>query len=250
MSDMSLIIQGKMKEKIRDESPLIRFSTSEAVVNFFKNKIREGSIVAGDKLPSERQLQEQLGISRFSLREGLARLSALGIIKIIHGKGAFVSSVIDSTSLSDVLSPHLLNAESNSYEDFFEARITIEEKVVFLAAARRTDTDLKGISQLLEKAKDNIESAAEFGELSYLFHDRLAIASGNVFFKKMLDVINKHLRVFLYDHARMAFDRKKALEDHWEIYMCIKNRNGLKASELIRKHIKSSRKKFEASLKS
>ena len=238
-----------MKESSRIESPLIRFSTSEAVVNYFKNKIKEGSIVAGDKLPSERQLQKELGISRFSLREGLARLSALGIIKIIHGKGAFVSGVINSTSLSDVLSPHLLNSESNSYEDFFEARITIEEKVVFLAAARRTDNDLNSINQILEKAKDNIENAAKFGELSYLFHDRLAIASGNVFFKKMLDVINNHLRIFLYDHARMAFDRKKALEDHWEIYMCIKKRNGLKATKLIRKHINSSRQKFESSLK-
>jgi DNA-binding FadR family transcriptional regulator len=237
------------KMKIRDESPLVRFSTSEAVVNFFKNKIKEGSIIAGDKLPSERQLQEQLGISRFSLREGLARLRALGIIRIIHGKGAFVSDIIDSTSLSDVLSPHLLNPNTNSYAEFFEARITIEEKVVYLAAKRRSNVDLKSIEQILDQAEENAGNADEYGELGFLFHDRIALAAGNIFFKKMLDVINNHLRIFLYDSAKLTADRKKSLLDHWEIYECIKNRDGSKAAKLIRAHIEKSRKIFESSFK-
>jgi len=51
---------------------LSRVSTAEAAVNFFKEEIEEGRLTTGDKLPSERALQHQLGISRFSLREGLA----------------------------------------------------------------------------------------------------------------------------------------------------------------------------------
>ena len=84
---------------------LQKFTTAEAIVNYFKKEIESGRLKPDDKLPSERMLQEEFGISRFSLREGLARLSALGIIRIIHGKGAFINSEINNASLGHVLMP-------------------------------------------------------------------------------------------------------------------------------------------------
>ncbi len=232
---------------IKENTIISRFSISEAVVNYFIKEIKEGCIIPGDKFPSERILQKKLRISRFSLREGLARLSALGIIKTIQGKGTYVSEEIDSTSLGNVLLPHLLNPKSQSYEDIFEARLLIEEKVAVLAARRRSDRDLDILHQILEQAEIAIEDASRFGELDYLFHDQLANAAGNAIFKKMLDVINKHLRLFLYDHARDAASRRKALRSHWQIFKCIKNNETTKAGKIIRNHIKGCKRNYEMS---
>ena len=74
------------------ENGLQRYTTAEVVVNYFRKEIESGNLKPGLQLPSERVLQKQFGISRFSLREGLARLSALGIIQIQHGKGSFIAS--------------------------------------------------------------------------------------------------------------------------------------------------------------
>lgn len=236
------------KYNIARNTILSRFSTSEAVVNYFIGEIKEGHLVPNDKLPSERVLQDQLQISRFSLREGLARLSALGIIKIIHGKGAYVTKEIDSTSLGNVLLPHLIDSDSRYYEDIFEARLLIEERVAVLAANRRSDQDLGELQQILERAEISIEDANKFGELDYLFHDQLAKAAGNAIFKKMLDVINKHLRLFLYDHARDSASRRKALRSHWRILECIKNKETTKAGKVIKNHIKGCKRNYEMSI--
>lgn len=227
-------------------SPILeRLSTSEAVVNYFRNQIEEGHINSGEKLPSERILQNHLHISRFSLREGLARLSALGIIKIIHGKGTFVSSEIDSTSLKNVLLPYLLKQPSRSYEDIFEVRLLIEERVAVLAASRRSEKDLRVLQQILEQAEIAIENVIKFGELDYLFHAQIAKAAGNTIFIKMLDAIKKLLRYFLFDHARDATSREKALKSHWQIFECIKKKQTEEAGKVTKKHIKGCKKNYE-----
>ena len=60
-------------------------SKAEAIVQHLVGRIRAGEFGPGDRLPSERHLQRELGVGRLSLREGLARLSALGIIRVDHG---------------------------------------------------------------------------------------------------------------------------------------------------------------------
>jgi len=226
-------------------SVLSRFSTSEAVLNYFKKEIEEGHLIPGEKLPSERILQKQLHISRFSLREGLARLSALGIIKIIQGKGAFVSSEINSTSLENVLLPGLLKHDPRSYEDIFDVRLLIEERISVLASKRRSNEDLRILKQILEESEIAINDAIKFGEFDYLFHNHIAKAAGNPIYIKMLDVINKHLRSFLYDHARDKSSREKAHKSHWQIYECIKKKQTEEAGKVTKKHIKDCKKNYE-----
>lgn len=214
-------------------------------MNYFRKAIEEGHLAPGDKLPSERTLQKQLNISRFSLREGLARLRAVGIIKVVQGKGAFVLGEIDSMSLGNVLLPFLSSKNSSSYEDIFEVRLLIEERVAVLAASRRSNRDIKAIKQILEQAEINKEDSNKFGELDYLFHHQIARVAGNPFFIKMHDVINNHLRSFLYDHARDATSRKRALKSHWQIFECIKKKKTKKAGQITKTHIKSCKKNYE-----
>jgi len=73
----------------------------------FQKEIKKGGLTSGEKLPSERDLQQQLGIRRLSLKKGSARLAAPGIIKIVPGKGDCVASEMKRVSLNNVLVPFL-----------------------------------------------------------------------------------------------------------------------------------------------
>ena len=76
-----------------------RVSTPEVIVQYLIGRIREGEFGPGDQLPSKRQLQIRLGVGRLSLREGLARLRAIGIVRIEHGKDAYIQKTINRDTL-------------------------------------------------------------------------------------------------------------------------------------------------------
>ncbi len=223
---------------------LLRFTTAEAVVNYFNKEIESGRFKPGDKLPSERMLQEQFGISRFSLREGLARLSALGIIRIIHGKGAFISSEINNASLSHVLMPMFSNPTSGSLNDLFEARTLIEERVTALAAQRRSDEDIATLRDILKQSENALDDPSAFGDLDYRFHLQIRQSAGNVFFEKMIDVINDHVKSFLLYRAADNLGRKNALKTHWLILECIEKQDSEKVVIIVQKHMNTGVKNY------
>lgn len=224
---------------------LNRPSTAEAVVNYFKEQLTEGALHPGDKLPSERVLQEQFGISRFALREGLARLSALGIIRIVHGKGAFVSEDISSTSLGNVLLPALAGNPDRSVRDLFEARLLIEEEMARLASRRRTNAHLETLEDILQRTRSGVIEARAFAELDFEFHQAVAGASDNVFLRKMLDVLSSHVRSFLDRHARSAASRKAALNSHTELVQRIRAGDAEGAAQTMARHIMTCKTNYE-----
>lgn len=216
---------------------LQKSNTAEAIVNYFYDEIKSGHLKLGDKLPSERNLQQQFGVSRFSLREGLARLSALGIIQIIHGKGAFVSNQINQESLDHVFLPFFTDMDESLLKDLTEARTLIEEKLSILAAQRRTEKDIAEMEEILNQAEEKLKDPVSFGQLDYQFHERIAASSGHIFFQKMLELINKHVKLFLVQHTRNNSIRKKVLENHRKILECIKNGDDVNIGQVIREHI-------------
>ena len=94
-------------------------SKAQAIVQHLVELIHEGAYGPGDRLPSERLLQEKLGVGRLSLREGLARLSALGIVRIEHGKGAFVQAKASSHSLAHAMTPCFSERDQKSMGTWF-----------------------------------------------------------------------------------------------------------------------------------
>lgn len=226
-------------------SVLKRTNTAEAVVNYFKEQISGGSLKPGDKLPSERLLQQQFGISRFALREGLARLSALGIVRIVHGKGAFVTEGVSSTSLGNVLIPAMAGAPDQNLRDLFEARLLIETEMARQAARRHTRSDTDTLHEILQRTESALDNAVQFSELDYEFHQAVARAAGNVFLRKMLDVLSEHVRTFLDKHARSPASRKAALQTHRELADHISAGSADKAADTMARHLRGCRSNYE-----
>lgn len=108
--------------------------------------IDSGAVADGTRLPSERQLQEQLQVGRSTVREALKSLEALGIVEIRHGRGVFARKGRDGDDATPV------RAEAwTELGMIVEARLTLEPTAAALAARRRDGQDLEELSACLDE---------------------------------------------------------------------------------------------------
>ena len=214
-----------------------RVSVVEATVSYIKKQIAEGSLKPGEQLPSERTLQELLGVSRFTLREALARLSALGIVEIAHGKGAFIAREMSPSSLENVFFPLFANQNMQNLIDFFEARMLIESEAVRLCAKRRTREDLENLKEILDSSEAALEDPQKFGKLDFLFHNKVSQAAGNIFIDKMMGCLNEFIKKYLLMLANNPENRKRSLVNHRNILEMIEKKDVDNAGKMTRKHL-------------
>lgn len=216
---------------------LSKISTADAVVNHLKKQIEDGLLKPGEKLPSERLLQQELSVSRFTLREALARLSALGIINTIHGKGTIVAREVNGATLADAFIPLFANRCVKDVIDFFEARLLIEGEAAVLSARRRSDDDLRRFESILADSRLAINDPVHYGELDFLFHMQIAQASGNVFIQSMMGCLNEYTRRYTQVIAHAEVSRNASVVAHEEIYDCICKGDTCQAGVVTRKHL-------------
>ena len=219
-------------------SKLRRISTSDAVFIHFKDLVRGGKLKSGDALASSRELTQELGISRFALREGLAKLEALGIITIQHGKGAFVTDHINQQSLKDIFLSVLTNPETKLHDDLIEARIILGRASAELAAQRRTEEDLASLRHIIEESQNAMDDPKLFAELDEKYHNEIARISDNQFLLYMQDTLHAYVLDFIRQNVRRPDVRERAIEYHKQILNAIKNKNGKVAMEAVEAHIR------------
>ena len=125
------------------------------VVRQIRNLIDEGTLKPGDRLPSERELAEQLQVSRSSLREAMRTLELQGLVVSRPGAGTFVSNDTNG-SVADALTAYLADGK-DALKDVFEMRHILEPQMAALAAGRATPEDLQRLEQMLTQQADQIE---------------------------------------------------------------------------------------------
>ncbi len=214
-----------------------KVSASELIFHYFRERIKSGELKPGDPLPSERTLQKQLGVSRFSLREGLARLNAIGVIDTHHGKTTRVSQQVNTDSLKNVFLPMQANNDTQSRGDLYEARVVLETEIAGLAAQRHTEKDLMGLRSNLLSAEAALEDEDTFGSLDLEFHERIANAAKNRFFKQMHAVIRDQLEPVMKLHANEEEQRRLILKKHNDLFDAIEKGDARAARQLARDHL-------------
>ena len=149
--------------------------------------IKGGQFQPGEKLPSERNLSQELGVSRPILRQALQNLEKRGLVDIQHGRGTFVASLAN-----EYLAPlEWLHENDDKIRAFYEARMAIEPACAALAARRVT---LKQIAELRANLDESRRIAAEGDILTFValdieFHSIVARMSGNPYLYHALDQI-------------------------------------------------------------
>ena len=214
-----------------------KIPASEVIFHYFREKIKSGELKPGDPLPSERTLQKQLGVSRFSLREGLARLNAIGAIDTQHGKTTRVSQQVNSDSLKNVFLPVQATTDTQFRGDLYEARVVLETEIAGLAAQRRTEKDLMELRGNLKAAEIALGDSEAFGSLDLEFHALIAKAARNRFFWQMHAVIRDQLEPVMKLHANAEEQRQLILRKHNDLFDAIEDGDARSARQLARDHL-------------
>jgi GntR family transcriptional repressor for pyruvate dehydrogenase complex len=226
-------------------SPVRKIRTHEHVVAQIQEKILEGELRVGAKLPSERDLVEALGVSRSSLREALRSLEALGIIDAQGGSGRDSGSVISGRSteaLGTLLRLHVALADI-AFEDLIDVRIQLERHAAAGAATNRTDDDVVRLRELVESMQPSRVSSTEFNELDTEFHVSIARSSGNRLTATLMQALRDAIKAEMVraftaiEDWRSAGDRLVA--EHSGIVDEIEARRPAEAADLVEAHIRS-----------
>ena len=205
--------------------------TAEAAFQYLMDGIRSGIWQDGDKLPSEAQLCRELQISRTSVRSALGRLSGLGLVQSIQGKGSFVRmqspATVPDTSLFQ-------NADRL---DVFEFRRIIESESAALAAMRATAADIRALDATITSMSGE-SNAEEAAAQDMQFHYLIAKASGNELILGVFDMMHDtYRRMFRHN---ISYTRTVPIVQHRQILLAIQTRDMDGARRAMLEHLEDT----------
>lgn len=211
-----------------------RKSVSSLVFEQLKQNILHGVWKAGEHLPSEKELVNQLGVSRISVREGLKQLSSIGLIETRHGEGTFVKTVEAHSYMSEMLPLMVLNRDN--IIELIKYRKIIEVGTAALAVERADEADILALEEnvlLHERYRDDAERAAR---IDLEFHLLIAKASRNPFIIKANGLIKD---IFFTVMAKIVetMGTENGISFHKRILVAIKARDAEAAQALMTEHI-------------
>lgn len=222
------------------------------IFNKIQEDIKAGVYKIGSKLPPERDLALQLGVSRTSVREAMIALEVNGIVEVKLGSGVYVINDHQdaanpqtgfNTKVHPLLLPYLKEDAVITPFEILEARLLIEPYLAELAAQHRTDEQLEQIKEaFLMNVRDNLEHSKEhIGDR--LFHIRIAEASQNsacAFFLNFL--LSKHYTDF-FSRMRSLYTPEdmplRSQLEHQEIMTAIQNQDKVAAYNAMKKHLQN-----------
>lgn len=180
----------------------------ERVVNYIRDEIWRGTLKRGERLPSERDLAELLGVSRNSVREAMRTLSLMGFVSSVHGAGNYVTCNLEK-NLSETLSIMLMMGETN-YLQVSQLRRGLESENARLAASHILPRQTAKLADLVRRMREEPNSEKGF-LLDQEFHIVLCEAAGNkliyAFFMAMLSTINDFISIM---YQRIVVDKDQA----------------------------------------
>jgi GntR family transcriptional repressor for pyruvate dehydrogenase complex len=205
-----------------------------------------GQVKPGDRLPSERQLAETLGVGRSAVRDALRPLLLLGVLEARQGDGTYLRKP-ESVLLPQAVEWGLLLGEHTT-SDLVEARTYLETATAELAAQRRDEGDLVQIrAQLARIAKTNLKPE-EFVEADLAFHLRIAEASRNLVLFGTLASIQSLLRVWISRVITAAGDTGPSYQEHIPIFDAIEQGDAQAAAAAMSSHMESATARLRRTL--
>ena len=209
-----------------------------------------GEFALGSRLPAERDLALQLGVSRPSVREALIALEVEGMIEVRTGSGIYVQR----TELPNKSTP--TETDANTPADWgplevMSARLLVEAEVAALAATHAQKADLKaiksGLQQMkLEAARDQVPREGDEA-----FHEAIAQACGN---SVLLDTVQRYWQARngplferLGDHFEHPESWQAAIGEHQQVLLAIEAHDASAARKAMQKHLRQAHKRYSAS---
>ena len=227
---------------------------SDAVAASLERRILEGSLKPGDRLPPERELSIELGVSRPSLREAIQKLASKGMVQSRQGGGTYVTDRLESTFFDPW--QEMMGAHPNLREDLLEFRRMLEGQAAEWAAERATEADMQRLDQTFSALNEtfvkndlDLRSKADIA-----FHQAVGEASHNA----LIGHLSAALLRLMHDNIRLNLGELNTIpaagtllkNQHAAIYDAIRDRKPQAARAAAETHIDFVRETLAQTLRS
>jgi GntR family transcriptional repressor for pyruvate dehydrogenase complex len=226
----------KVQRKI--VTPIRRTTLAASAFEQLISHVVNGDWKAGDCIPPERDLCQQLGIARSSLREALKAMELVGMLDSRVGDGTFVCP--RSEFLSRPLLWAITGADSKEFDEIMEARIIIEENLAGLAAERGTEQEIAAIGETIQMLQSSIARAEPILEADMAFHLAIARASHNNVLAKSVQLLRNLMRQWLFYKVLVPNVAPLILKRHVAIHRAIAQRKPRAARREMRLHLEEA----------
>ena len=213
----------------------------QQIADQIRELIRQGGFETGTRLPPERDLAQQLGVSRPSLREAMIALDIEGTVEIRGGSGVYVCRTPErklktTASLGD------------SPTELMQARAALEGSVVVLACAHATEANMARLREIVESMRKAIARKRSPLEFDRQFHLTIAEMSGNLVMVRLIGEMfeSRHSPISTKLSSRFENSRtwNLALKEHEAILRALEERDPLAAQTAVRSHLKASEERW------
>lgn len=211
--------------------------STEQVVAHVRGLIVRGELGPGDRLPAERDLAVEIGVSRPTVRAGLRALAAMGVVRSRHGSGTYIPDgppTLGSEPLSFLAALH-----GFTREEMYEARRILEVGAAGLAAERATHEQLATIAEEVASLFAAMNDPVLFLVHDISFHRAVAAASGNPIIASIVEMVSELYYERRRETAMRATDRnlRDAAEMHRRVYQAIRARDPEAARIAMNEHL-------------
>ena len=204
------------------------------VIGKIRELINARNLEHGDKLPSERLMSEKFGINRNQIREAIRSLEFYGVIKSRAKSGTILA--IGLTGFNGIVD-EIVSLDTPSFVELVETRISLELKIVCLAAERRSESDLRRIKKALDAYTFKIKEGQDYLEEDLLFHLAIAKACKNSTMLSVMLLITPPI-LATYDRETVCKGDRviSEIKKHEEIYLAIKSKDAKAAKKKMKQH--------------
>ena len=212
-------------------------ASTDQVVAYVRAQIERGALGPGDRLPAERELAVQIGVSRPTVRAGLRALAAMGVVRARHGSGTYIPDgppALGSEPLSFLAALH-----GFTREEMYEARRILEVGAAGLAAERGTPGQIATLAEEVASMFASMRDPQLFLVHDISFHRAVAAGSGNPIVASLVEMVS----ALYYEQRRQTAahasdrDHRDAAEMHQRIYQAIRARDADAARTLMNVHL-------------
>lgn len=220
------------------EEPIGRAKRKQDVtvrlITIFKQLIAEGVLKPGGRVPAERELAENFGVSRSSLRQALKVLEIMGVISQRVGDGTYVNS--DASSLLGEPLEFLILLDGISFHELMEARLIVEPELTARAAQRSSPEDIARIKRELTAMEKAGSDHRMFVEHDLQFHSAIFEAAGNRVCTSMFSVVHRALDKLITITSQIV-EHEHTLALHRRIFAAICKRDPEEARRRMTAHL-------------
>ena len=218
-------------------APIAVARASSSIADQIRQAIVTGRLTQGSRLPPERELAEQFGVSRVTVRDALRALEAMGLLEVRVGArgGAFVT--VPSGSIMGQTMSDMMMMSALTPEDIVEARLVIELGTVTLACVRATDDDLARLRELCEQGREALAAGTYDRELSWDFHAALVASIHNPAVAGLTQSFRSTLSMHPIRTREGARAFERTVDEHMRIVEALERRDGSGARTEMAHHL-------------